>query len=49
MLKNMFLKKNPGIEERKGISLYLNILKEGLYMYHTGNSGKLLQPCNGTS
>ena len=48
MLKNIFLKKNSGIEGRKGISLYLNILKEGS-LYYTGNSGKLLQPCNGTS
>ena len=29
MLKNIFLKKNPRIEERKGISIYLNILKGG--------------------
>ena len=49
MFNNMFLKFFLRVGERKGTPLYLNILKEGLYMYDTGNSGKLLQPCNGTS
>ena len=49
MFNNMFLKFFFEGRGKKGDSPYLNILKEGLYMYYTGNSGKLLQPCNGTS
>ena len=49
VFNNMFLKFFLRGGERKGTPLYLSILKEGLYMYYTGNSEKLLQPCNGTS